>query len=97
MIGTAVVSSTGREILPAATHVDGTTRPQEVAATQDMHVAELLKELERDGIPPVLINTSFNGRGEPIVNTAQDAARTFMALRLDFLVLDDRLIEPPAN
>lgn len=93
MIGTAVVSGAGRETLPAAIHVDGTTRPQEVATTQDMHVAEVLKELERCGIPPVLINTSFNGRGEPIVNSAQDAARTFLALGLDFLVLDDRLIE----
>ncbi|MEV6927402.1 carbamoyltransferase C-terminal domain-containing protein [Dactylosporangium sp. NPDC051485] len=97
MIGTAVVSGAGREILPAAAHVDGTTRPQEVSATQDMHIAEVLKELERGGIPPVLINTSFNGRGEPIVNTAHDAARTFLTLGLDFLVLDDCLIKRPDN
>lgn len=65
--------------------------------TQDMHVAELLTTLERDGIPPVLINTSFNGRGEPIVNTAPEAARTFLALGLDFLVLGDLLIERPES
>ncbi|MGL5828506.1 MAG: carbamoyltransferase C-terminal domain-containing protein, partial [Angustibacter sp.] len=97
MVGTAVVSGAGREILPAATHVDGTTRPQEVAARTDLHIAKVLGELERDGVPPVLINTSFNGRGQPIVNTAHDAAQTFLTLGLDFLVLEDHLIQRPEN
>jgi carbamoyltransferase len=53
----------------------------------------LLNGLEQVGLPPVLINTSFNRRGEPIVNSAADAASSFRHLGLDFLVLGDHLIQ----
>jgi carbamoyltransferase len=54
-------------------------------------VGAVLDTLERRGAPPVLLNTSFNGRGEPIVNTRGDALAAFRALELDFLVLGDAL------
>jgi carbamoyltransferase len=95
MIGTTVVSSHGRELLPAATHVDGTTRSQVVESDQPQSLAAVLRGLEASGVPPVLVNTSFNDRGEPIVNSAADAARAFLALGLDFLVLDGLLVERP--
>ena len=47
-----------------------------------------------DGHPPVLVNTSFNGPGEPIVDSAADAIECFRRLGLDFLILGDRLIQP---
>jgi carbamoyltransferase len=92
MIGTAVVSAKGRQVMPAVVHVDGTTRPQSFAEDQEGVAPELLRQLERDGLPPVLINTSFNGPGEPIVNSAADALNDFLRLGLEFLVLGDRLI-----
>jgi carbamoyltransferase len=100
MIGTAVVSAAGRRVMPAVTHVDGTSRPQTVPEDQPGAAAELLRELHRGGLPPVLVNTSFNGPGEPIVNSAAEALDGFADLGLDFLVLGDALITrtvSPAN
>ena len=56
-------------------------------------VAEVLAELGKAGADPVLINTSFNTRGEPIVNGADDAARSAEALGVDFLVVGDALFD----
>ncbi|MCA2211331.1 carbamoyltransferase C-terminal domain-containing protein [Jidongwangia harbinensis] len=92
MVGSAVVSAAGRRELPAATHVDGTTRPQTVPTGHAPVVESLLAGLGSAGVAPVLVNTSFNGAAEPIVDTAADAVRTFVGLGLDFLVLADRLI-----
>jgi carbamoyltransferase len=52
----------------------------------------VLAALERRGAPPVLVNTSFNDRGQPIVNSAREALESFHAMQLDFLVLEDRLV-----
>ncbi|KZB79294.1 carbamoyltransferase C-terminal domain-containing protein [Amycolatopsis regifaucium] len=92
MIGNAVVSEHGLEVMPAAVHVDGTTRPQILPDGSASVVRSLLETLRRAGVPPVLVNTSFNGPGEPIVNTAVDALRAFRELGLDFLILGDRVI-----
>ncbi|MGH2499639.1 MAG: carbamoyltransferase C-terminal domain-containing protein, partial [Candidatus Limnocylindria bacterium] len=54
--------------------------------------AAVLAALERRGAAPVLVNTSFNDRGQPIVNTAREAVESFQAMQLDFLVLEDRLV-----
>lgn len=55
-------------------------------------VWSVLEHLRNAGAPPVLINTSFNRRGEPIVDTAEQALASARAIGLDFLVLDDRLV-----
>jgi carbamoyltransferase len=91
MLAGTPVSDAGRERMPAAVHVDGTTRPQEVDAESGDVLAELLREWG-DRAGGALINTSFNRRGEPIVSSAADAVACFRALGLDFLVLDDELI-----
>ncbi|GIH19635.1 carbamoyltransferase C-terminal domain-containing protein [Rugosimonospora africana] len=96
MIGSTVVSARGRAELPAAVHVDGTTRPQVLRPGQAPALECLLTGLADAGLPPVLVNTSFNDAKEPIVDTAADAARTFMSLGLDFLVLGDCLVTRPA-
>ena len=94
MIGNAVVSEHGLDVMPAAVHVDGTTRPQVLQPGAAPTLESLLEALRAAGMPPVLVNTSFNGPGEPIVNTAADAVRSFRELGLDFLVLGDSLILP---
>jgi carbamoyltransferase len=82
--------------LPAITHVDGTARPQVVHAAAQPLYHSLLKQFgERTG-DPVLLNTSFNLRGEPIVASPSDALQTFTASGLDALVLEDCLIQKRA-
>ena len=81
-----------RARLPAITHVDGTTRPQTVDAALNPRYAGLIERFEVTTGLPVILNTSFNLRGEPIVNTPADALATFERSGLDALVLGDFLV-----
>lgn len=92
MVGSATVSAHARDVMPAAVHVDGSTRPQTLPRGNALVLDAIFEELRSSGLPPVLINTSFNTRGEPIVNSAADAFRAFQDLGLDFLVLGDALL-----
>lgn len=89
MIGAQQVTAEGMRVLPATTHIDGTTRPQLLKAGDAPIVESILSELESAGEPAVLLNTSFNSRGQPIVNDASQAIATFESLELDFLVVGD--------
>lgn len=86
---TACVDTTPafRDAAPAAVHVDGTARPQLVRADTAPDVHALLGQLAARGLPPILLNTSFNLHEEPIVHTADDAVRAFRQARLDALWL----------
>ncbi|MFD9123316.1 carbamoyltransferase [Kitasatospora sp. NPDC059571] len=89
MLETAQVIVDG---LPAITHVDGSARVQTVDGSDDPAFHALLTAFgERTGIP-VLLNTSFNMRGEPIVNSAEDALACFVRSDLDVLVIEDCII-----
>ncbi|MGB5220742.1 MAG: carbamoyltransferase [Polyangiales bacterium] len=78
-----------RSTVPAITHVDYSARVQTVDHERHPRFAKVLQSfLDKTGCP-VLINTSFNVRGEPIVNTPEDAYRCFMATDMDALVIDD--------
>ena len=81
-----------RSDLPAVTHVDYSARVQTV--DQDHHPAfsRLLQACYRRTGCPVLINTSFNVRGEPIVCTPQDAFRCFLATEMDVLVIGNYIL-----
>jgi carbamoyltransferase len=79
--------------IPAAVHVDGTARVQTLAAGQEPLVHRLLLEFGRLTDTPVLLNTSFNGPDEPIVETPVDAIRTAVRLNLNYLVLGDHILE----
>jgi carbamoyltransferase len=81
-----------RDRIPAVTHTDNTARVQTVSRDSNPRYWRLIKEFERQAGVPVLLNTSFNLRGEPIVCTPKDAIRTFYSSGLDFLVLGDYLI-----
>ena len=91
MLGAAEVTTLGRERIPGTVHVDGTARAQ--IATETGLVQEVLDALEAAGRDPVLINTSFNARGEPIVTTGENAIASGQAIGLDFLVVGDMLLD----
>jgi carbamoyltransferase len=82
--------------LPAVTHIDGSARLQTVDPEASPRFAALLERFERRTGCPVLLNTSFNMRGEPIVCTPEDALACFVRSRLDALVLEDFLIDREA-
>ncbi|MYD88327.1 MAG: hypothetical protein F4Y14_20485, partial [Acidobacteria bacterium] len=77
-----------RSDVPAVTHVDYSARVQTVDAARHGRYARLLQAFEAKTGCPVLINTSFNVRGEPIVCTPEQAHRCFMATNMDVLVLE---------
>jgi len=81
-----------RSELPAITHVDYSARVQTVHPETNPRFHALLKEFETKTGCPVLINTSFNVRGEPIVCTPHDAYRCFMRTEMDYLVIENFLI-----
>ncbi len=81
-----------RHLLPAITHVDGTGRLQTVHREVSPRYYRLIERFgEATGVP-VLMNTSFNLRGEPIVNTPEEAFRTFKASDMDLLVLENCVV-----
>jgi len=77
-----------RSDIPAVTHVDYSARVQTVDAKRNGLYAELLRAFEKKTGCPVVINTSFNIRGEPIVCTPEHAYRCFMSTNMDVLVLE---------
>jgi carbamoyltransferase len=78
--------------LAAITHCDGTARVQTLEEVDNPWLYQLLQEYEKNSGIPVLLNTSFNGPGKPLVNTAEDALRTFMTTEIDILVLDKLIL-----
>lgn len=82
-----------RSSIPAVTHVDYSARVQTITETQNPRFYALLRKFGEKYGCPVLINTSFNVRGEPIVCTPEDAYRCFMRTNMDYLVLGNFLLE----
>lgn len=78
--------------IPAVTHVDYSARVQTVSSDTNPRYYQLLQEFENQTGCAVLINTSFNVRGEPIVCTPEDAYRCFMRTEMDVLVLENCLV-----
>lgn len=78
--------------MPACVHKDGSSRVQTVTEKQNQKLHQLLQKMNDLSGIPVLINTSFNQRGEPIVETPQDAIRCFLSTGLDVLVLHQYVI-----
>jgi carbamoyltransferase len=81
-----------RSDIPAVTHVDYSARVQTVHSETNPRFHKLLDEFDKRTQCPVLVNTSFNVRGEPIVCTPEDAYRCFMRTEMDYLVLENVLI-----
>ena len=85
-----------RDKIPAIVHVDGTARVQTVREATNPMLYRLLKEFEALTGVPVLINTSFNIKGEPIVETPQDAVNCFLTTGIDHLVMHDTIVSKNA-
>ena len=82
-----------RSSVPAITHVDYSARIQTVNKSNNKKFYDLLEKFEKHTNCPILINTSFNVRGEPIVCSPEDAYRCFMGNDLDYLILGNYIIE----
>lgn len=88
-----------RSDIPAVTHIDHSARIQTVHRATNPRLWKLLQEMKRQTGYAVMVNTSFNVRGEPIVNTPEDAYRCFMRTDMDYLVMGNFIIpkkEQPA-
>jgi carbamoyltransferase len=81
--------------IPAVRHVDGTARIQTISRAQNSLYYDLIAAFERQTGVPVLVNTSFNTRGEPIVCTPRDAVECFWTSPLDALVIGPYLLQKP--
>jgi len=81
-----------KKIVPAITHVDGSARPQVVFKEQSPRYWKLINNFYQKTGVPLLLNTSFNLKGEPIVNSPEDAFSTFQRSGLDILVLENFII-----
>ena len=86
-----------RSEIPAVTHVDFSARLQTVDGERNPRLASLMRRFQQRTGCPVLINTSFNVRGEPIVCTPQDALRCFLGTEMDVLVLENFVIRRAAQ
>jgi len=92
MILTSQVKPDKRAVIPAVTHVDGSARPHTVEQGMNPLYWRVIKEFgQRTGVP-VIMNTSFNLRGEPIVASPTDAVRTFFSSGMDALVIGSYLV-----
>lgn len=93
MVLTAQVRPEKQSVIPSVTHVDGSARPQTVEKEVNPLYWRLLDEFEKRTGVPVIMNTSFNLRGEAIVHTPADAIRTFFTSGMDALVIGSFLVE----
>lgn len=87
------VRESQRDRIPAITHVDGTGRLQTVRREQSPKYYRLIETFGQATGVPLVLNTSFNLKGEPIVNTPQEAFRTFTRSGMDMLVLGEYVID----
>ena len=87
MILTAKVRKEKQSVIPAVTHADGTARQQTVKKSESPDYWQLIEEFRKITGVPVVMNTSFNLRGEAIVTTPADAIRTFYSCGMDVLFL----------
>jgi carbamoyltransferase len=91
MLGAAQVRQDCRQAIPGVVHADGSARPQQI---EDPHepVALVLQAMKEGGVTPVLINTSFNRRGEPIVDDPKTAIEAFQEMKLDFIIFENQWV-----
>jgi carbamoyltransferase len=82
-----------REKVPSVIHVDNTSRIQTVTREQNGRFFDLIDEFYRLTAVPLVLNTSLNIAGDPIVETPEDALQTFTRTDMDYLVIEDFLIK----
>ena len=82
-----------RSDIPAVTHVDYSARIQTVSRNTNKHYYDLISKFKEKTGCPIIVNTSFNVRGEPIVNTPTDAFNCFMGTELDYLIIGNYILD----
>jgi len=92
MLFAAPVKSEHAKTIPAVLHVDGTARLQTVGPEADSRFHELIMEFDKQTGVPLVLNTSFNDAGEPIVETPKDAIGCYLNTDIDCLILGDYLV-----
>jgi len=93
MLYVVPVNQNKRKEIPAVTHVDGTGRLQVVEKNKNFLYWELINAFYKKTGTPLILNTSFNLKGEPIVNTPYDAINTFLKSQMDILIMKNIVIE----
>lgn len=93
MLVTTIVKPEWRDKIPAIVHIDNSARHQSVTETSNIKFYNLLNSFYNKTGVPVLLNTSFNGPGEPIVETPSDAIKTFLNRNIDILVINNFMIK----
>ena len=93
MLLATTVKEEYREALAAISHIDNTARIQSISKHKDSFLHSLLLEVKKITGYPIILNTSFNVAGEPIVETPLDALNTFLATDIDILVLGNYVID----
>lgn len=92
MLLSVPLTATGHQVIPGASHVDGTARLQTLGGTEGAY-RSLLEELATQSGVGAVLNTSFNARGEPVVRTALEAVASARRMNFDAVIVEDRLIE----
>lgn len=82
-----------QKLIPAVVHIDGSTRPQTVSKETNPIYYKLIKEFDKEKGVPMILNTSFNDKGVPIVRSPSDAIRNFLNMKMDYLVMGNYLIK----
>jgi carbamoyltransferase len=93
----ATVREDKRDLLPSVTHVDATARYQVLREQDNPHLYKLISAFARLTGLPILLNTSFNRAGEPLVETPLDAGRCAIASSADYLVVDGYIYRPTST
>jgi len=95
MLVTTEVKPEWRHKIPAVVHIDNSARHQSVTEDNNPKFYQLIKSFYQKTGVPVLLNTSFNGPSEPIIESPSDAIKTMMDRKLDYLVLNNFLVKRP--
>ena len=86
------VKKNKKNLIPAVVHVDDSCRVQSVSKKDNLKFWNLLNHFKNQSGVPILLNTSFNIKGQPIVNNPLDALKCFKKYNIDFLILDTLLV-----
>lgn len=97
MIMTFRANERAEKEIPAVVHIDKTSRPQIVSPNYNPRYFNMIEEFKKLTGVPVVLNTSFNVKGEPIVCTPHDAVRTFFATGMDALAIGNCIVEKQSN
>jgi carbamoyltransferase len=93
MLVTTTVKEEWRSKIPAVTHIDNSARHQSVTKENNPKFYQLIESFYNQTEVPVLLNTSFNGPKEPMVESPEDAIKTFLERNLDILVINNFIIK----